>query len=156
MHPRIIDISYVWLHSDVLCKQQIESLNEQHNYLEKQLDSLKAASQPRKDEVGRLKDLKKIIAAEEKEIDRLMQGSKQLKEKVCDYSDLYSSNPDCFPYLSSSLCPGASFNFLVMWIMVVKFEYLKSFYLTKNCVSFSVFHFSLGFGASKSHRECWW
>lgn len=155
MRPRIIDISYVWLHSDVLCLQQIESLNEQHCYLEKQLDSLKAASQPRKDEVGRLKDLKKIISAEEKEIDRLIQGSMQLKEKVCGYSDLYSSNPDCFPYLSSSLCPGAS-SFLVMWIMAVKSEYLKSFYMTKNCVSFPVFHSSLGFGASKSHRECWW
>lgn len=86
MHVDLIDISYVWGRSDVLCLQQIESLNEQHAYLEKQLSSLKAASQPRKDELDKLKNLTKIISAEEKEIDRLLQGSKQLKEKVCDYS----------------------------------------------------------------------
>ena len=57
-------------------------MNSQHSYIEKQLDSLKAASQPKKDELERLKALKKIISAEEKEIDRLMDGSKQLKEKV--------------------------------------------------------------------------
>lgn len=61
---------------------QIESLHSQHDYLEKQLDSLKAASSPNKDELRRLKELKKVISTEEKEIDRLVQGSKQLKEKV--------------------------------------------------------------------------
>lgn len=61
---------------------QVDSLNSQHSYIEKQLDSLKAASQPKKDELERLRELKKIISAEEKEIDRLIDGSKQLKEKV--------------------------------------------------------------------------
>lgn len=62
--------------------KQIESLNKEHSYIEKQLGSLKAASEPKKDELNRLEELKKIIVAEEKEIDRLVQGSKQLKEKV--------------------------------------------------------------------------
>lgn len=62
--------------------QQIDSLKSQHSYLEKQLDSLKAASKPRKDELNRLEVLSKTISAEEKEIGRLIEGSKQLKEKV--------------------------------------------------------------------------
>lgn len=62
--------------------EQIDSLNTQHVYLDKQLDSLKAASQPKQDELDRLVELRKIISAEETEIDRLTQGSKQLKEKV--------------------------------------------------------------------------
>lgn len=61
---------------------QIDSLKSQVNDLKKQLDSLRSASEPSKDEVNRLKELKKIISAEEKEMDRLTQGSKQLKEKV--------------------------------------------------------------------------
>lgn len=35
-----------------------------------------------KDEIDRLEELKKIISAEGKEIDRLVIGSKDLKEKV--------------------------------------------------------------------------
>lgn len=62
--------------------EQIESLTSQHSYLEKQHDSLKAASQPKEDELDRLEELKNIISAEEKEIDKIMQGSKKLKEKV--------------------------------------------------------------------------
>lgn len=57
-------------------------MKSEHSYLEKQLDSLKAASHPRKDELDKLKDLKKVTSAEEKEIDRLIRGSKELKEKV--------------------------------------------------------------------------
>lgn len=61
---------------------QVDSLTSQHDYIEKQLDSLKAASRPKKDELDRLKELKKIILAEEREVNRLTDGSKQLKEKV--------------------------------------------------------------------------
>lgn len=61
---------------------QVDSLNSQHIYIEKQLDSLEAASKPQEDELDRLKELKKIIIAEEREINRLTEGSKQLKEKV--------------------------------------------------------------------------
>lgn len=57
-------------------------MKSQHGDLEKQLHSLKVASEPRKDEVDRLQELKEIIAAEEKEIERLTKGSKKLKEKV--------------------------------------------------------------------------
>ncbi|TXG57552.1 hypothetical protein EZV62_015381 [Acer yangbiense] len=63
-------------------QKEIESLNSEHGYLEKQLDSLEAASQPKRDEIDRLEELKKIISAEEKEIEQLIQGSKQLKAKV--------------------------------------------------------------------------
>lgn len=63
--------------------KQIESLKSQHSYLEKQLDSLKAASQPSMDEIDRLEELKNIISAEEEEIEKIVIGSKDLKEKVC-------------------------------------------------------------------------
>lgn len=61
---------------------QVENLRSQQLYLEKQLETLKAAAEPADDEVDRVKELKKIISAEEKELDRLTQGSRQLKEKV--------------------------------------------------------------------------
>lgn len=61
---------------------QIDSLKLLSIDLEKQLVSLKASSMPTKEEVIRLKELESIICAEEKEIDRLLKGSKQLKEKV--------------------------------------------------------------------------
>lgn len=57
-------------------------MNSQHHYLEKQLRSLEAASQPGKDELDRLKELKELISNEEKEIDKLIKGSKELKEKA--------------------------------------------------------------------------
>ncbi|PSS30465.1 Structural maintenance of chromosomes protein [Actinidia chinensis var. chinensis] len=63
-------------------QKEIDSMNMQIVYLEKQLHSLKAASEPRKDELNRLDELRKIISAEENEIDRLTQFSKQLKEKA--------------------------------------------------------------------------
>ena len=63
-------------------QKQIDSLNSEYKYLEKQLDSLEAASRPKHDEIDRLEEIKKIISTEEKEIDRLIQGSKQLKEQV--------------------------------------------------------------------------
>ncbi|KAH9676501.1 Structural maintenance of chromosomes protein 4 [Citrus sinensis] len=63
-------------------RKEIESLKSQHSYLEKQLDSLKAASEPRKDEIDRLEELQKIISAEEKEIEKIVNGSKDLKEKA--------------------------------------------------------------------------
>ncbi|XP_061355125.1 structural maintenance of chromosomes protein 4 [Gastrolobium bilobum] len=63
-------------------QKEVESLNSQHNYIEKQLNSLEAASVPRADELDRLKELNKIIVAEEREISRLTDGSKQLKEKA--------------------------------------------------------------------------
>ncbi|XP_065854959.1 structural maintenance of chromosomes protein 4-like [Euphorbia lathyris] len=62
----------------------IDSLHSEHGYLEKQLGSLKAASQPNKDELDRLGQLKEMISSEEKEIDRLTKGSKDLKEKAVE------------------------------------------------------------------------
>ncbi|KAL0014881.1 hypothetical protein SO802_001950 [Lithocarpus litseifolius] len=65
-------------------QKEIDSLNSQHSYIEKQLDSLEAASQPRKNELDRLEEIKKIISTEEKEIDKLIRGSKELKEKALE------------------------------------------------------------------------
>ncbi|XP_035550219.1 structural maintenance of chromosomes protein 4 [Juglans regia] len=65
-------------------QKEIDSLNSQHRYLEKQLCSLEAASQPGKDELDRLKELKELISNEEKEIDKLIKGSKELKEKALE------------------------------------------------------------------------
>ncbi|CAN6562720.1 unnamed protein product [Malus baccata var. baccata] len=65
-------------------QKEIDSLNSQHSYLEKQIGSLEAASQPKKDELDRLAELKHLISVEEKEIDKLIQGSKQLKEKASE------------------------------------------------------------------------
>ncbi|CAJ1946988.1 unnamed protein product [Sphenostylis stenocarpa] len=65
-------------------QKEVDSLNSQLNYIERQLDSLEAASMPQEDELDRLKELKKIVSAEEKEIERLTNGSKQLKEKALE------------------------------------------------------------------------
>ncbi|KAJ9564038.1 hypothetical protein OSB04_000004 [Centaurea solstitialis] len=65
-------------------QKEIESLNSQHEYLSKQLGSLKAAAEPSKAELSRLKELAKVISEEESEISRLTEGSKQLKEKVLE------------------------------------------------------------------------
>ncbi|KAJ8749963.1 hypothetical protein K2173_013878 [Erythroxylum novogranatense] len=65
-------------------QKEIDSMNSEHSYLEKQLGSLEAASRPKKDELDRLEELKKIICTEEKEIDRLIQGSARLKEKASE------------------------------------------------------------------------
>lgn len=86
--------------------EQIESFTSQHSYLEKQHDSLKAASQPKKDELDRLEELKNIISAEEKEIDKIVQGSKKLKEKVS--AQLISS--------LSFLVAASCFRCLVPWV----------------------------------------
>lgn len=64
---------------------QIESLNAQYGYIEKQLDSLKAASQPSKDELDRLEELDNVVSFEEEELERLARGSRKLKEKVGGY-----------------------------------------------------------------------
>ncbi|PRQ20033.1 putative structural maintenance of chromosomes protein [Rosa chinensis] len=65
-------------------QKEIDSLSSQHSYLEMQIGSLEAASQPKKDEVDQLRKLDSIISAEGNKIDELIQGSKQLKEKVLE------------------------------------------------------------------------
>ncbi|KAJ1434075.1 Structural maintenance of chromosomes protein [Sesbania bispinosa] len=65
-------------------QKEVDSLNSQHSYIQKQLVSLEAASKPHEDELDRLKELKEIISAEEREINRLTNGSKQLKEKALE------------------------------------------------------------------------
>ncbi|XXG57520.1 hypothetical protein AAC387_Pa03g4653 [Persea americana] len=63
---------------------EIESLNAQYGYIEKQLESLKAASQPSRDELDRLEELDNVVSLEEKELEKLARGSKKLKEKASE------------------------------------------------------------------------
>ncbi|XP_057521763.1 structural maintenance of chromosomes protein 4-like [Amaranthus tricolor] len=65
-------------------QKEIDSLNTERDYLKKQLNSLKSAAQPRKEEVARLAELQKIIFTEEKEIAQLTHGSQKLKDKAAE------------------------------------------------------------------------
>ncbi|WOL08544.1 structural maintenance of chromosomes protein 4 [Canna indica] len=65
-------------------QKEIDSLKEQHNYIKKQLESLKAASQPKKDELSRLKELDSIISAEQSELEKLVKCSSTLKERASE------------------------------------------------------------------------
>ncbi|XP_073144785.1 structural maintenance of chromosomes protein 4 [Henckelia pumila] len=65
-------------------QKEVDSLKLQFGDLEKQMDSLKAASVPIQEEVDGLEELGNMICAEEREINRLMLGSKQLKEKALE------------------------------------------------------------------------
>jgi hypothetical protein len=56
---------------------QVDSMNSQHSYIEKQLGSLEVASNPQENELDRLEELMNIIFAEEREINRLADGSKR-------------------------------------------------------------------------------
>ncbi|XP_051140467.1 structural maintenance of chromosomes protein 4 [Andrographis paniculata] len=65
-------------------QKEIDSLRLLSADLEKQLDSLKAAAKPTKVELDRLKELGIIISAAEREINKLVNGSKQLKDKALE------------------------------------------------------------------------
>lgn len=105
---------------------QVDSLKSQHGDLEKQLESLKLASEPKRDEVDRVKQLEKIVSAKQEEIDRLTQGSKKLKAKVMWFCSLYK-------HLSCS--------FLVSRIAKFFLTYSSNF---------------VGNRASEQNRECRW
>lgn len=62
--------------------KQVESMNAQYSYNEKRLDSLKAASKPKPDEVRRMKELDSIISDEQVELDRLTKCSSKLKDQA--------------------------------------------------------------------------
>ncbi|RHN47847.1 hypothetical protein MtrunA17_Chr7g0257411 [Medicago truncatula] len=64
--------------------KEVDSLNSQHSYIEKQFGSLEVASKPQENELDRLEELKNSIFPEEREINRLADGSKKLKEKVSE------------------------------------------------------------------------
>ncbi|KAL6610433.1 hypothetical protein ACP70R_040402 [Stipagrostis hirtigluma subsp. patula] len=65
-------------------KKEVESMNAQYSYNEKRLDSLKAASQPKADEVRRMKELESIISAEQVELNRLTKCSSKLKDQASE------------------------------------------------------------------------
>ncbi|CAL9187640.1 unnamed protein product [Musa hybrid cultivar] len=62
--------------------KEVDSLNEHHRYVIKQLESLKVASKPKKDELNRLKELADVISAEQSELEKLVQCSSTLKERA--------------------------------------------------------------------------
>lgn len=65
-------------------KKEVESMNAQYSYNEKRLDSLKAASHPKYDEVGRMKELDGIISTEEVELKKLAKCSSKLKDQASE------------------------------------------------------------------------
>ncbi|KAI4389054.1 hypothetical protein MLD38_001318 [Melastoma candidum] len=65
-------------------QKEADSLHSQLSYLEKQLPSLKKASRPQQAELGKVEELNELVIAEEKEIETITQGSKQLKDKVLE------------------------------------------------------------------------
>ncbi|CAM8982273.1 unnamed protein product [Rhodiola kirilowii] len=65
-------------------QKEIDNYKAEHCILEKQLGSLKAASKLNTDDLDTMKELKKIVVAEELEINRLLEGSKSLKEQALE------------------------------------------------------------------------
>ena len=63
-------------------------MNAQYSYNEKRLDSLKAASHPKDDEVGRMKELDDIISTEKVELSKLAKCSSKLKDQASAYTNL--------------------------------------------------------------------
>ncbi|KAM0933788.1 putative structural maintenance of chromosomes protein [Dioscorea sansibarensis] len=69
-------------------QKEIDSLSAQYSDIEKQLDSLKTASQPKTDEVNRLKELDQIISMEERELEKLTRCSGKLKERASELQNM--------------------------------------------------------------------
>ncbi|XP_057769491.1 structural maintenance of chromosomes protein 4-like [Salvia miltiorrhiza] len=65
-------------------QKEIESLKLLLGDLEKQLGSLEAGSKASEAELVKLQELESIISAEEKEMNRLLKGSEQLKKKALE------------------------------------------------------------------------
>ncbi|KAL5203523.1 hypothetical protein ABZP36_014475 [Zizania latifolia] len=65
-------------------KKEVESMNAQFSYNEKRLDSLKAASHPKVDEVHRMEELDGIISTEQVELNRLAKCSSKLKDQASE------------------------------------------------------------------------
>lgn len=140
---------------------QVDSLKSQHEYIEGQLESLEAASLPKKDEVGRLKELGKTISSEEEKISQLMEGSKQLKDKVavsfsyvCIISMLH-----LVISLIIRLAPVPLPEFLPLFLSLARREIqgLNPKVLS-SVFGLSDFRFSLfpGSGTAEQNRKCWW
>ncbi|KAL6839198.1 hypothetical protein ACP4OV_030870 [Aristida adscensionis] len=65
-------------------KKEVESMNAQYSYNEKRLESLIAASQPKADELHRMKELDGIISTEQVELNRLTKCSSKLKDQASE------------------------------------------------------------------------
>lgn len=64
------------------CQMEVEGLKAQKEDLERQLNSLKAAAVPTKDDLQKVQELEKSIASAESEMSRLKTSSKSLKDKA--------------------------------------------------------------------------
>ncbi|KAK1259586.1 Structural maintenance of chromosomes protein 4 [Acorus gramineus] len=65
-------------------QKEIDNLKAQHREIEQKLDTLRNDSQPKAEELARVKELEKVIASEEKEMERLTKCSKKLKDKASE------------------------------------------------------------------------
>ncbi|KAK8957181.1 Structural maintenance of chromosomes protein 4 [Platanthera zijinensis] len=65
-------------------QKEVDSYTTQHRYIEKQLGALKAASEPKKDELSRLKELEDIISSEDMEVNNLSRCSSNLRDRVVE------------------------------------------------------------------------
>ncbi|PKA51107.1 Structural maintenance of chromosomes protein 4 [Apostasia shenzhenica] len=65
-------------------QKEIDNFSAQHSYIEKQLGSLKAAAQPKANELNRLNELDDIISTEEKEVSTLCKFSSRLKDRATE------------------------------------------------------------------------
>lgn len=65
-------------------KKEVESLNAQYIYNEKRLASLEAASNPKDDEIGRMKELDEIISTEQVALKKLEKSSSKLKDQASE------------------------------------------------------------------------
>lgn len=63
-------------------------MNAQYTYNEKRLDSLEAASNPKDDEVRRMKELDDIISTEQVALKKLEKSSSKLKDQASAYTNL--------------------------------------------------------------------
>lgn len=82
-------------------------MNAQHSYNEKRLDSLKAASHPKDDEVRRMKELDAIISTEQAELNRLAKCSSKLKDQASGCTNLEVS----FQLKAMFICFQSHINF---------------------------------------------
>ncbi|KAH0457445.1 hypothetical protein IEQ34_012760 [Dendrobium chrysotoxum] len=65
-------------------QKEVDSHATQHSYIEKQLDALKAAAEPKNDDLSRLKELEDIISVEDKEVNKLSRCSNKLKDRATE------------------------------------------------------------------------
>ncbi|KAK1271272.1 Structural maintenance of chromosomes protein 4 [Acorus gramineus] len=72
-------------------QKEIDNLKAQYREIEQKLYTLRNDSQPKAEELARVKELEKVIALEEKEMERLTKCSKKLKDKASELQNKIES-----------------------------------------------------------------